>query len=114
MPIRSPIPPLFHHIHEVYQLTPPDEGVIYCKSLAWLLHTAKENPNTRLGLDLGHNIIEQILLMGAIYAEKDLDSCFESNPDQLIVTNFRKQLAEHYQHETTVKFYAEKLHITER
>lgn len=52
--------------------------------------------------------------MGAIYAEKDLDSCFESNPDQLIVTNFRKQLAEHYQHETTVKFYAEKLHITER
>lgn len=106
--------PLFHNFHEVYQLTPPDEGIIYCKSLAWLLHNAKENPNTGLSLDLGHNIIEQILLMGAIYAEKDLDSCFESNPDQTIVMDFRKALAEHYQNETTVKFYAEKLHITER
>lgn len=106
--------PLFHNFHEVYQLTPPDEGIIYCKSLAWLLHNAKENPNTGLSLDLGHNIIEQILLMGSIYAELDLDSYYKSSPFQGIVMDFKKILAEHYQKETSVKFYANLLNITER
>src|SRR5690554_2276042 len=106
--------PLFHNFNEVYQLTPPDEGIIYCKSLAWLLHNAKENPNKGFGLDLGHYIIEQILLMGSIYAELDLDSCFKSSPDQRIVMDFKKILAEHYQKESTVKYYAKQLHITER
>lgn len=106
--------PLFHTYEEVYQLTPPNESIQYCKTMAHLLYIAKNDVEAPLNLDLAHNLIEQILIMGTIYGEKDLKSCYKSGPDQVLVTHYKKLISEHYQTKSTVKFYAEKLNVSER
>lgn len=106
--------PLFHNYEEVYQLTPPDESIQYCKTMAHLLYTAKNDVEGPMSHDLAHNLIEQILIMGTIYGEKNLKSFYKSGQDQVLVTQFKKLISEHYQTESTVKFYAEKLHVSER
>lgn len=106
--------PLFSNFGPVYILTPPDESVIYCKTLAYLLHTAKKDSNKSWGHDLAHNIIEQILIMGSVYANKTEHHVFESNKDQELVLEFQGALAKHFREQVTVKFYAELLNVTER
>jgi len=106
--------PLFNNFGPVYILTPPDESVIYCKTLAYLLHTAKKDFQNTWGQDLAHNIIEQILIMGSIYANKTEHHAFESNKEQELVLEFQKTIAEYFRQEVTVRFYAEYLNVTER
>lgn len=106
--------PLFSSFGPVYLLTPPDESVIYCKTLAYLLHTAKNDIDQPLGQDLAHNIIQQILIMGSIYANKTEHHAFESNKEQELVLEFQKTIAEYFRQEVTVRFYAKYLNVTER
>lgn len=106
--------PLFQGFGEVYQLTPPGDTLTYCKTLSYLLYTCKAEVDQPLQMDLAHNIIEQILLMGMIYGEKEVSKSFKSNQDQLIVMQLKKALTEHYREHIKVKFYADLLNVAER
>lgn len=106
--------PLFHNFGPVYILTPPDESVIYCKTLAYLLHTAKKDIGNSLGQDLAHNIIQQILIMGSIYGNKMDHHTFEINKDQALVMAYQKSVKENFRKQVTVRFYADLLNVSER
>lgn len=105
--------PIFNTFGPVYILTPPEETVFYCKTLTHLLYNASENFENKLNQDLAHNIIQQILIMGALYSynsAEDFGETFESN----LVLQFKTALSEHFLQEKTVKFYAAYLNVSER
>lgn len=106
--------PLFHAFGPVYILTPPDESISYCKTLAYLLHTAKKDIENSLGQDLAHNIIQQILIMGSIYGNKMEHQTFEINKDQTLVMAYQKSVKENFREQVTVRFYADLLNVSER
>lgn len=104
---------MFNTFGQVYLMTPPEEAVLYCKTLTYLLYRAKENFENKLNQDLAHNIIQQILIMGALYSHHTTED-FGETQDSSLVLQFKNAINEHFLNEKTVKFYAGLLNVTDR
>lgn len=110
---------LFNTFGPLAVLNPPVEEIHYVKSIVNLFYNAKEKSRKdSIGLDLAHNIIQQILLIGAIHgkfeSEEDSPSSFEVSKEQELVAAFQNLLAQYYSQENSVRFYADSLSVTER
>lgn len=111
--------PLFNAFGPLAVLNPPVEEIHYVKSIVNLFYNAKEkSKKNAIGFDLAHNIIQQILLIGAIHgkfeSEEDSPSSFEVSKEQELVAAFQNLLAQYYSQENSVRFYADSLSVTER
>ncbi len=106
--------PLFNDYGQICYMTPPSDGSIYRNTLVHLLYTAKENMEQPLSKDLAHNIIQQILIMGELQHNQSSRTSFREDQDNFLTTHFTTLIAAHYKEERRVKFYADKLNITER
>jgi AraC family transcriptional activator of pobA len=107
--------PLFSILNQIPILTPPQERLHYYQTLTNLLYEAKKiSKKEAIGNDLAHNIIEQILIMGTVNSKKSAARDFRIDKDQATTLEFLQELNEVYSEQNSVKYYADKLGISER
>lgn len=105
---------IFHNFSSTYILTPPNEAISYCKTISYLLYTTQLQPENTLQQDLRHNLVQQILIMGTIHSQRNINFNFSEDKDNMLVLEFRTLIHEHFKEEKTVQFYANLLNITEK
>ncbi len=105
---------LFNNFQAVYFLTPPDEAINYCRTLAHLLYDVQENYADELHQDLGHNIIQQILIMGTLQHHQVPKLNFREDVDNMLVMEFKELVENNYVANKAVNFYADELNVTQR
>jgi AraC family transcriptional activator of pobA len=105
---------LFNDFTRLYYLTPPAEALAYCKAMINLLYRARENFQVQLNEDLAHNVVQQILIMGTLLHKIVPLTDFKNNPEQMLVLKYKELVKIYSKQNRTVKFYAEKLNVTER
>lgn len=103
---------LFQSFNTVYFLTPPEDAINYCRTLAHLLYDVQQNFDHDLYRDLSHNIIQQILIMGTLQHHHVTELHYKEDIDTLVVIRFKELLEKHYIQEKSSQFYADKLNIT--
>ncbi len=106
--------PLFNDHGQVYAMTLPQEGLGYANVTVYLLYQARNGIKEQLNKDLAHNTIEQILIMGSLYAKNTSNASYKADLDNYLVIQYKALIAEHLVEEKMVKFYADRLHVSER
>lgn len=106
--------PLFNDHSQVYYMTLPDEGLLYGKVMVHLLYQARNGIGERINQDLAYNLIEQILIMGSMNVKQVSNAGYREDQDNFLVLRYRTLIAEYFVPEKSVKFYADKLNVTER
>lgn len=106
--------PLFNDYGQIYYMTLPGEGLLYGKVMVHLLYQARNGIEEQINRDLAHNLIEQILIMGSLNIQQVSNANYRDDLDNLLVLRYRTLIAEHVVSEKSVKFYADKLNVTER
>lgn len=93
-------------------LSVPAEYATYYEFVGRQLKLSKQNYNQAIYRDLAHNIVKQIVLLAAIYAEdKPSDELLGQSADIALVRRFQQLVEEHVKDQKQVSFYAGQLNI---
>lgn len=106
--------PLFNDHGQNYFMTLPEEGLAYANVTVYLLYQARNGIQEQLNKDLAHNTIEQILIMGSLYAKHTSNASCKADLDNYLVIQYKSLIAEHLVEEKMVRFYADRLNVSER
>ena len=82
--------------------------------MVYLLYQARNGIDNQLNEDLAHNLIEQILIMGSMSADRVSLTSYKEDQDNFLTVKYKELIAEHFVREKAVKFYADRLNVTER
>ncbi len=103
---------LFHFQGTVTAVTPPVSPESYYRTVVQLLDTLTDATGQPVLADLAHNIIQQMLIIGLQQSNAEVEPNFTEDDDHVLLLRFRNLIAECFQNEKNVSFYADKLHIT--
>lgn len=93
-------------------LSVPKEYATYYEFVGMQLKLSKQNYNQAIYRDLAHNIVKQIVLLAAIYAEdKQSGELLGKRADVSVVRRFQELVEKHVKKEKQVAFYADQLNI---
>ncbi|KKO91189.1 hypothetical protein AAW12_11760 [Sphingobacterium sp. Ag1] len=93
-------------------LSVPMEYATYYEFVGMQLKLSKQNYNQAIYRDLAHNIVKQIVLLAAIYAEdKQSGELLGQRTDVALVRRFQDLVEKHVKKEKQVAFYADQLNI---
>ena len=93
-------------------LSVPQEYATYYEFVGMQLKLSKQNYNQAIYRDLAHNIVKQIVLLAAIYAEdKHSGELLGKRADVSLVRRFQELVEKHVKKEKQVAFYADQLNI---
>ncbi len=93
-------------------LSVPKEYATYYEFVGMQLKLSKQNYNQAIYRDLAHNIVKQIVLLAAIYAEdKQSGELLGQRTDVSLVRRFQDLVEKHVKKEKQVAFYADQLNI---
>lgn len=93
-------------------LSVPKEYATYYEFVGMQLKLSKQNYNQAIYRDLAHNIVKQIVLLAAIYAEdKQSGELLGKRADVSLVRRFQELVEKHVKKEKQVAFYADQLNI---
>lgn len=105
---------LFHNFDAAYLLTPPSEALDYIRGLIVLLYETQDRFEEEIYRDLAHNIVQHILIVGTTRHHRTQTVSFKENIDNILVLKFRELLDRHFVDERSVRFYTDRLHVTDR
>jgi AraC-like DNA-binding protein len=90
----------------------PKEYATYYEFVGMQLKLSKQNYNQAIYRDLAHNIVKQIVLLAAIYAEDRFSGqILGQSAGEKLVRCFQELVEEHVKKEKQVAFYAGKLNV---
>ncbi|QRY58269.1 helix-turn-helix domain-containing protein [Sphingobacterium siyangense] len=90
----------------------PQEYATYYEFVGMQLKLSKQNYNQAIYRDLAHNIVKQIVLLAAIYAEdKQSGELLGKSTEVSLVRHFQDLVEKHVKTEKQVAFYADQLNI---
>ncbi|WP_159730333.1 AraC family transcriptional regulator [Sphingobacterium sp. 18053] len=93
-------------------LSVPKEYATYYEFVGMQLKLSKQNYNQAIYRDLAHNIVKQIVLLAAIYAEdKQSGELLGKRTEVSLVRRFQDLVEKHVKTEKQVAFYADQLNI---
>ena len=93
-------------------LNVPAEYSTYYEFVGMQLKLSKQNYNQVIYRDLAHNIVKQIVLLAAIYAEdKQSGELLGQSADVVLVRRFQQLIEKHVKDQKQVSFYAGQLNI---
>ncbi len=98
--------------YNYHVLRVPMEYATYYEFVGMQLRLSKQNYNLAIYRDLAHNIVKQIVLLAAIYAEdRQSDELVGQSEDIKLVRRFQELVEQYVKKEKRVAFYAEELNI---
>ncbi len=90
----------------------PIEYATYYEFVGMQLKLSKQNYNQAIFRDLAHNIVKQIVLLAAIYAEDSFSGeILGQSAGATLVRRFQELVEEHVKEEKQVAFYTDKLNV---
>ncbi|HAU55468.1 helix-turn-helix domain-containing protein [Sphingobacterium multivorum] len=93
-------------------LSVPKEYATYYEFVGMQLKLSKQNYNQAIYRDLAHNIVKQIVLLAAIYAEdRQSGELLGQRTEVSLVRRFQELVEKHVKKEKQVAFYADQLNI---
>lgn len=93
-------------------LSVPQEYATYYEFVGMQLRLSKQNYNQAIYRDLAHNIVKQIVLLAAIYAEdRQSGELLSQRMNVPLVQRFQELVEKHVKREKQVAFYADQLNI---
>ncbi|MDF2849911.1 MULTISPECIES: helix-turn-helix domain-containing protein [Sphingobacterium] len=93
-------------------LSVPKDYATYYEFVGVQLKLSKQNYNQAIYRDLAHNIVKQIVLLAAIYAEDRFSGeILGQSAGATLVRRFQELVEEHVKEEKQVAFYTDKLNV---